>query len=72
MQARTPRQRKNRQTRGLVSLRAVVVLALALTVGAGAATLAYLAGEGPAHSALTGSGAVGAAVIFFHTVIDGD
>jgi hypothetical protein len=34
--------------------------------------LESLAHEGPARIALTSLGAVGAAVIFFHTVIDAD
>ena len=72
MEARPPRQRKNRHIHGLVSVRTAVVLALALAVGAGTAMLAYLAGEGPARVALTSLGAVGAAVLFFHAVIDAD
>ena len=72
MQARPARQRKNRQTPGLVSVRTAVVLALALAVGALTAMLAYLAGEGPARIALTSLGAVGAAVYFFHRMIDDD
>ena len=71
MQAR-PRQRKNRQAPGLVSVRTAVVLTLALTVGAVTAMLDNLAHEGPARIALTSLGAVGAAVLFFHTVIDAD
>ncbi len=72
MQASSARQRKNRQTPGLVSVRTAVVLALALAVGAVTAMLAYLEGEGPARIALTSLGAVGAAVYFFHRMIDDD
>jgi hypothetical protein len=72
MQARHPRQRKNRQAPGLVSVRTAVVLTLALAVGAVTAMLESLAHEGPARIALTSLGAVGAAVLFFHTVIDAD
>ena len=67
-----PRQRKNRQAPGLVSVRTAVVLTLALAVGAVTAMLENLAHEGPARIALTSLGAVGAAVLFFHTVIDAD
>ncbi len=72
MQARPPRHRKNRQTPGLVSVRTAVVLTLALTVGAVTAMLEDLAGEGPARIALISLGAVGAAVYFFHAMIDAD
>jgi hypothetical protein len=72
MQARPARQRKNRQTPGLVSVRTAVVLTLALAAGAVTAMLEYLAGEGPARIALTSLGAVGAAVYFFHRMIDDD
>ena len=72
MKARPPRQRKNRQSPGLVSVRTAVVLTLALAVGAVTAVLEYLAGEGLALIALQALGAVGAAVIFFHAVIDDD
>ena len=72
MQAPPARQRKNRQTPGLVSVRTAVVLTLALAVGAVTAMLENLAGEGPARIALTSLGAVGAAVLFFHAVIDAD
>src|SRR5437773_8672627 len=72
MQARPPRQRKNRQAPGLVSVRTAVVLTLALAVGAVTAMLESLAHEGPARIALTSPGAVGAAVLFFHAVIDAD
>src|SRR5690242_19536799 len=70
MQARPTRQRKNRPTPGLVSLRTAVVVALALAVGAVTAKLAYLAGEDPARIALTSLGAAGAAIYFFHSTID--
>ena len=72
MQARPARQRKNRQTSGLVSVRTAVVQALALAVGAATAVLGYFAGEGPARVALTSLGAVGAAVYFFHKMSDAD
>lgn len=72
MEARPTRQRKNRQTPGLVSLRTAVVLALSLAVGAVTTVLLYLTGESPARIALTSLGAIGAAVYFFHRMIDGD
>ncbi len=72
MQARPARQRKNRQTPGLVSVRTAVVLMLALAVGAVTAMLESSAGEGPVRIALTALGALGAAVLFFHAVIDAD
>jgi hypothetical protein len=53
-------------------VRTAVVLTLALVVGAVTAMLGNLAHEGPASIALTSLGAVGAAVLFFHTVIDAD
>jgi len=53
-------------------VRTAVVLTLALAVGAVTAMLENLAGEGPARIALTSLGAVGAAVLFFHAVIDAD
>jgi len=53
-------------------VRTAVVLTLALTVGAVTAMLEDLAGEGPARIALISLGAVGAAVYFFHAMIDAD
>jgi hypothetical protein len=53
-------------------VRTAVVLTLALAVGAVTAVLESLAYEGPARIALTSLGAVGAAVLFFHAVIDAD
>ena len=72
MQARLARQRKNHHSSGLISVRTAVVLTLALAVGAVTAMLENLAAESPARIALTSLGAVGAAVLFFHTVIDAD
>lgn len=60
------------QTPGLISVRTAVVLTLAIAVGAVTATLENLVHAGPARIALTSLGALGAAVIFFHTVIDTD
>jgi hypothetical protein len=72
MQARSPRQRKNRQTPGLLPLRTTVVLTLAIAVGAVTAVLEDLAHVGPARIALTSLAALGAAILFFHRMIDPD
>ena len=70
MPERPAQQRKNRQTPGLVSVRTALILALALAVGVVTAMLEGLARESPARVALASLAAVGAAVIFFHRMID--
>jgi hypothetical protein len=53
-------------------VRAAVVLTLAIAVAAVTAMLGILAHDDPAGIALKSLGALAAAVIFFHTVIDAD
>ena len=72
MQERPDRQRKNRHAPGLVSVRTTVVLALALAVGSATAMLTHLAHESPARIVLASLGAMAAAVLFFHSVIDAE
>ena len=53
----------------LLSVRAAVVLLLALVVGLCACGLAYLANHSLPADALVGGGAAGGALMLFHTVI---
>jgi hypothetical protein len=70
MQQRPARQRKHAQTSSLISQRAGIILALAIAVAGVTAMLEILAHDDPARVALTSLGAFGAAVTFFHNVID--
>ncbi len=54
----------------LLTVRASVVLLLALVVGVLAGGLAYLAQRSVPAAVLVGGGAAGAALLLFHTVID--
>ncbi|MEU9314866.1 hypothetical protein [Streptomyces sp. NPDC048295] len=56
--------------RPLLSLRATLVLLLALLAGAAAGGLTALAGEGAPRSLLAGLAAAGLAVPFFNRLID--
>lgn len=53
----------------LLSVRAAVVLLLALVVGLCACGLAYLANHSLPADALVGGGAAGGALMLFHTAI---
>jgi hypothetical protein len=53
----------------LLTVRAAVILLLALLLGTVAAVLAYLAYHSAPGAILTGGGATGAAVLLFNTVI---
>lgn len=54
---------------GLLSLRAVVVLLVAVVVGCLSGCLAYLAGQSIAGAVLVGGGAVGASLGLADTVV---
>ncbi|MBT2406009.1 MULTISPECIES: hypothetical protein [unclassified Streptomyces] len=53
----------------LLSQRSALILLLGVLVGTGAGILAALADTGPASAVLTGAGAFGAGVLFFHATI---
>lgn len=53
----------------LLTVRAAVILLLALLTGATAGVLAYLAHRSVPGAALTGGGAAGGAILLFNTVI---
>jgi hypothetical protein len=59
-----------REPESLLSLRATVVLLLAVLTGVAAGVLAYLAGQAVAAAVLVGGGAAGAAVGLFHNLIE--
>jgi hypothetical protein len=54
----------------LFTVRTALILFLALTTGAGAALLSYLADKSAPTSGLVGGGAFAGAVIFFNAIID--
>ncbi|MFI0976051.1 hypothetical protein ACH4SP_03370 [Streptomyces sp. NPDC021093] len=56
----------------LLSMRAALVLLLAVLAGAGAGALSLLAGRSLAESVLIGAGAAGLAVTFFDRLIAAD
>jgi hypothetical protein len=58
-----------RQPEPLLSLRATVVLLLAMLTGFAAGVLAHLAGQPVAAAVLVGGGAAGAALALFHNLI---
>jgi hypothetical protein len=62
--------RVGRDQEGLLTVRATVVLMLALVVGLGAGYLSYLADHDPATAILVGGSAAGAALLLFHNVVD--
>ncbi|MFC9693542.1 hypothetical protein ACFTSF_33640 [Kribbella sp. NPDC056951] len=57
------------QSRGLLSVRAVVILLIASVVGCIAGTLAFLAGQPLAAAVLVGGGAAGGTLGLAHTLI---
>ncbi|GLF99834.1 hypothetical protein [Streptomyces yaizuensis] len=56
--------------RSLLSVRAALVLALAVLAGIGAGVLTALAGDGAARSVLYGLAAAGVAVPFFDRLVE--
>lgn len=60
---------QNPQAGGLLSLRAVVILLVAVVVGCLAGGLGYLAGQPVAAAVLLGGGAAGATLGLAHTLI---
>ncbi|MEU1763300.1 hypothetical protein [Micromonospora sp. NPDC005652] len=58
-----------RGTEPLLSVRAAVVLLLALLTGLAAGVLAHLSGHPPAAAVLVGGAAAGGAMMLFHSII---
>jgi hypothetical protein len=54
----------------LLTVRAALVLLIAIVVGLVAGVLGYFATSAIANAALIGGGAAGAALALFHTVLD--
>nr|WP_258545140.1 hypothetical protein [Micromonospora provocatoris] len=54
----------------LLTVRAAVILLLALVIGVLAGALSYLAQGSVPAAILVGGGAAGAALLLFHTIID--
>ncbi len=64
-----PGQVQPREPEPLLSLRATMVLLLALLTGVAAGVLAHLAGQPVPAAVLVGGGAAGAALALFHNLI---
>jgi hypothetical protein len=58
-----------RSTKPLLTLRASVVLLLAVVVGVGSGALSYLVQHSVAEAVLCGGGATGAALVLFNSII---
>jgi hypothetical protein len=54
----------------LLSIRAALILLIAVVIGLGAGILGYLANGGIATAVLTGGAGAGGALTLFHTLID--